>query len=76
MKDTCYLVINKRGIQKMYKNAPPHLVGEIAVKLNLNIPDKAFEPARFEGTISIDKDSVKESIYELEFELKRLKEVK
>lgn len=57
----------------MRKSFPSRKPGEIVVAVNLNIPNKAFEPVEISGTLTIPEDRVENPIQELEIRLENLK---
>lgn len=74
MKDKCFLIVGINGIKDMRKTNPSLGSGEISVKINIDIPDKAFFTPQLEGTLKVPEDAFSKKIQELEFELKRIKE--
>lgn len=42
MKDVIYLAVSRRGVMRMTKNLPSLMRGEIPVKLELTVDEKAF----------------------------------
>jgi len=75
MRDSCYIIVNKSGVQDFRKTSYPLKPGELAVKINLSLPDSIFHKPKVEGTLSISEEDIPKGsiIKELEFELKRLK---
>jgi hypothetical protein len=41
---TCYLVITRRGVERVTKKVPELRSGQFAVRLRLNLPDNLFKP--------------------------------
>ena len=67
MKDKCFLIVGRNGIKDMRKTKPALGSGEISVKINFSIPDKAFSQPQFEGTLEVPEEMVDKKIQELEF---------
>lgn len=44
MRTTCYLVFNRRGVDRAVKQSPSLNSGEFAVRLILDVPDEFFKP--------------------------------
>jgi hypothetical protein len=53
MKDVAYLVVSRHGVQSMRKSLPSMKRGEIAIKVNVTVADKAFAPPTIEQYIDI-----------------------
>jgi len=62
MKEVSYLIISKNGIKGVRKSKPSLRADEIAVKVNLDIPNALFEKPLLEATITIDKSVAPEKI--------------
>lgn len=59
MKTTVYLVCNSRGVDRITKKREPDLHGgEVAIKLTLTIPDKAFRTPFAEATLDVPETSI------------------
>lgn len=59
MKTVVYLVCNSRGVDRITKKRAPDLHGgEVAVKLTVNIPDKAFRTPFAEADLTIPETAV------------------
>ena len=54
MKTNSWLIINKRGIVGVRKNKPPLGWDEIAVRINLEVPNQLFERPQVEATLKIE----------------------
>lgn len=75
MKDTCFIVVSKKGVQKMYKTQPPLKPNELKLKLNITLPDHLFQEPTIETKIEVPMTFDKK-LEQYEFELKELKERK
>jgi hypothetical protein len=53
MKESSWLVINKRGIKAVRKTRPALEWDEIAVKINLEIPKELFDRPTIEATLEV-----------------------
>jgi len=53
MKDTIYLTVDKTGVKTMRKGYTGTRRGEVCVKLNIEIPDNAFEPPILEQNVIV-----------------------
>lgn len=60
MKDSFVLIVKKSGISRMRKNAGYLNLGEIAVKINIEIPDSAFTTPTFSASLKLDEDQIPE----------------
>jgi hypothetical protein len=58
MKQTIFLAINRRGTMRLTKNSPGLDRGEIAIRLELNIPDSLFRDYIPTARLTIDPDQV------------------
>lgn len=58
MRDTCYLTLNSRGVVRMTKNPPSSKAGEVAVKVNVVVPDEVFRTPTAEATIEVPEYAV------------------
>ena len=76
MKETIYLVLNKRGVKStVYKNPPPLERGQLWVRLDLSLPDQAFTIPPIEASLTLTEEQFRNKKIEgFELELKRLKE--
>lgn len=54
MKETIYLLVDARGVQGMRKSLTTTKRGEVCVKLNIEMPAKAFNPPMLEQTVVIN----------------------
>ena len=70
MKITSFLCIKKTGsyrsLIRVVKSQPALDFNEIAVKLNIEIPDELFSKPRLEATINVPKDAVSAPVIEAE----------
>ncbi len=67
MKDSIFMVINRHGVVR-YRKSPPDLhIGEIAIKLNIEISNDWFKKIIPEGTVSIPDKAVIGDGLEIEF---------
>jgi|GEM_PF-4033208 len=55
MKTTCYLVVDRRGAQRITKTVPSRRTGEIAVKLEMEIDDSLFRIPTVSVAIKVDE---------------------
>lgn len=53
MKIAFYLVVNKNGTVKTYKNRPGLAWDEISIRQNLTLPDALFQKPQLEATVII-----------------------
>ena len=73
MKDKIYLVFNRNGVKRLSKS-PPTLKGtEKVFVINITIADKVFSKPQFSGNLIV-KESDLNTVDQLEFELKLLKD--
>lgn len=54
MKDTIYLYVTRSGVDRMRKTLGDYSKGEVPVKLNIEIPNDAFQPPVVEQHVFID----------------------
>lgn len=54
MKLVNWLIVNKNGIKDVRKTKPDLAYNEIAVKINLDIPEELFERPSIEATLKIE----------------------
>ena len=54
MKETIYLVVSRRKVERMTKTLPNVYRGEVVAKLNVNVTDKAFDPPTLDQDVVID----------------------
>ena len=75
MKDNCYLVVKKSGITRMNKTPPSLGDDELAVKIDLVLPDNVFGKPRFEAKVELTEEQVEGMglIEQLEVQLNQLK---
>ena len=63
MKTNCYLAINENGSVKLTKNYPYLNVGQVAMQVNIEIPDKMFQSPRLQATLKVpEKATLPEQI--------------
>lgn len=72
MKDTCFIVVNKKDVVKMYKTPPPLKPNEISLKCVVALPNHLFEDSTIEVKLEVPMTFDKK-IKQFEFELKELK---
>ena len=58
MKTTGHLIVNHKGALRITKNLPALEPYEIAIRINLDLPDKLFQRPRLEASISIPHGAV------------------
>jgi len=58
MKTTGYLNVNSRGTARFTKNRVGLDWNEIAIKVNIDIPDEFFERPVLEAKIEVDKELI------------------
>jgi hypothetical protein len=58
MKEIAYLILSKRGTVGLRKNSPSLARGEIAVRLELDVPDSLFRDYIPTARLSIEADQV------------------
>lgn len=74
MRGSVYLIVNKNGVVAMRKSEYSLKIGEVAIKINLDLPNSLFNSPMLEGSIKLTPEQVKDRVLtELEFTLKRLK---
>lgn len=73
MKIISYLCIKKtgsnyspRGTLRITKTSPALDINEIAVKLNIEVPDELFSKPSLEASISVPKDAISKPVIEAE----------
>lgn len=54
MKETIYLVVSKYKVERMTKNLPNIYRGEVVVKLNVSVTEKAFNPPTLDQQVIVD----------------------
>ena len=54
MRETIYLIANRRGIEKMTKRLPEIKKGQIPIKLTVEVEQKAFTPPTVEKSVFIE----------------------
>ena len=74
MKASCYLLIIKNGEIDFRKSSYSAKIGQIPIKINIEIPDKAFKEPTLTANLKIDEKDFNSFIEYAEFELKKLKE--
>ena len=71
MKTSCYLIVNKKGDLEFRKSSYSLKLGEVAIKINISLPDSIFSEPTLEGSLTLTEEQAKDRrIKELEFELK------
>lgn len=60
MKDSFVIIVKKSGVTRMRKNAGYLNLGEIAVKINIEIPDSAFITPTFSAKLKLDENQIPE----------------
>ena len=68
MKDTCYLVIDERGVQALRKTRPDLSSGQVAIRLHVNVSDRFFHRAIPTAELTVPDDFVIEPMIEVELE--------
>ena len=58
MKEVAYLIIGKTGIRGVRKTRPDLKWDEVAMKINLDIPDALFQRPHIEAKITVDPDKI------------------
>lgn len=58
MKETAYLIIGKTGIRGVRKTRPGLKWDEVAMKVDLNIPDALFQRPHIEAKITVDPEKI------------------
>jgi len=58
MKDTIWLVANRRGVVRMLKRWPSLDEGEVAMKLRVEVSDASYARPFAEATIVVDDEHV------------------
>lgn len=58
MESICYLVANRRGVHSVRKTKPALNWNEIAVRVEIDLPDVLFQRPHLEAKIVVDKDAV------------------
>ena len=72
MKVSTYLCIKKpprytnRASMRVVKTAPNLESDEIAIKLNIEIPDEIFNKPRLEASVTVPKDAISAPVIEAE----------
>lgn len=54
MKEVIYLVVSNRKVERMTKTLPNIYRGEVIVKLNVTVTDKAFNPPTLDQEVIVD----------------------
>lgn len=65
MKDTCYLVLDEWGIQRMTKRQGALKRGEVAVRVAVSIADKCFAEPAISANIVIPESAVIHPVVEI-----------
>ena len=58
METDCWLIIGKNGGIKLRRSKGSMSMTEVAVKINLQIPDEMFERPHLQATITLDPELV------------------
>ena len=58
MKETAYLIIGRTGIRGVRKTRPGLKWDEVAMKINLDIPDVLFQRPHIEAKIIVDPEKI------------------
>lgn len=68
MKETIYLVVSRNKVERMTKNLPSIYKGEVPVRVNVEVDEKAFRPPVIEKDVYIEdwRDGI--DIEDVEFE--------
>ena len=66
MKKDFYLVVSNRGAMRVVKNTPGLDWNEVAIKMNLEIPDEVFNRPQLSATVKIPDGIVKTKVVEAE----------
>lgn len=66
MKITFYLVVNRNGTVKTYKNRPGLSWDEIAIRQNLTLPDALFQKPQLEATVIIPDEAALPTLIDAE----------
>lgn len=75
MRASVYLIFDKNGFVSSRKSEYTLKHGQVAVKLNFDLPVVLFKQPILEGEIKLSEEEIgNKVIKELEFELKNLKE--
>lgn len=67
-----WLVINNKRQAKIYKNKPNLNYNEVAIKLNVNVPDSLFKKPLIEANIKLNGEYNQKLDFEVENDLKDL----
>lgn len=62
MKTQFYLTVNKSGSVKTYKNPPALAWDEVAILLNLELPNRLFQKPQLQASIVVDEKDVEPTI--------------
>lgn len=73
MKVSNWLVINKNGVKTVRKSKPSLDWDEIAVKINLEIPNELFQRPTIEATVKVT--DVPNTAYEPELVIDSIKDI-
>lgn len=58
MKDTIWLICNSNGVTKMLKSEPKCAKGEIAITVNVRVPDEAFKEWKPTATLQLSAEAL------------------
>jgi len=72
VKDSCYIIMNRRGVVKMTKNPPFLSPNQVSIFITIEVPNTVFERPMFKGEIKVSEEEI-DIIEELEFKLEKLK---
>lgn len=68
MKAKIYLIADRRGVQRMTKKAPDLFRGELAIAVNVVVPDSAFREPILTANLAVPEDAVIHPVIEMEVE--------
>lgn len=54
----CYLVINSRGRVKATRHKPPLAMDEVAVRIQMNLPEMLFARPQLQASLTVKEDAV------------------
>ena len=76
MKTSVYLIFDKNGFVVARKTEYSLKYGQTAIRIDFDLSQLLFKQPMLEGSIKVTDEDVKDKIVtELEFELKRIKEL-
>jgi len=74
MKTSCFILVEKNGDITFRKGSYSTKIGQIPIKLNIEIPDKAFKEPALIANLKIEDKEFDNFIEYAEFKLENLKE--